>query len=51
MMAFHKKDSLFSMNVSLESPEALAEDILSKLNEWQLQPQLLCGQACDGDGW
>ena len=23
---------------------------LSKLTEWQLQPQLLCGQACDGAG-
>ena len=30
--------------------EAIADDILSKLVEWQLQPQLLCGQAYDGAG-
>ena len=30
--------------------EALADDILSALVEWQLQPQLLCGQAYDGAG-
>ena len=29
---------------------AIADDILSKLAEWQLQPQLLCGQAYDGAG-
>ena len=29
---------------------ALADNILSKLSEWQLQPQLLCGQAYDGAG-
>ncbi len=30
--------------------EAIAEDILSKITEWQLHPQLLCGQAYDGAG-
>ena len=30
--------------------EAIADDILSKLVEWQLQLQLLCGQAYDGAG-
>ena len=30
--------------------EAIADDILSKLAEWQLHPQLLCGQAYDGAG-
>ena len=30
--------------------EAIAENILSKLVDWQLQPQLLCGQAYDGAG-
>ena len=29
---------------------AIADDILSKLAEWQLQPQLLCRQAYDGAG-
>ena len=29
---------------------AIADNILSKLTEWQLQPQLLCGQAYDGAG-
>ena len=29
---------------------AIADDILSKIAEWQLQPQLLCGQAYDGEG-
>ena len=29
---------------------AIANDILSKLAEWQLQPQFLCGQAYDGAG-
>ena len=28
----------------------IADDILSKFAEWQLQPQLLCGQAYDGAG-
>ena len=32
------------------SGEAIADDILSKLAEWQLQPQFLCGQAYDGAG-
>ena len=30
--------------------EAIADDILSKLGEWPVQPQLLCGQAYDGAG-
>lgn len=30
--------------------EAIAKGILQKLNEWQLDPQLLLGQACDGAG-
>ena len=30
--------------------EAIADDILSKLVEWQLQPQLLRGQAYDRAG-
>ena len=32
------------------SGEAIADDILTKLVEWQLQPQLLRGQAYDGAG-
>ena len=32
------------------SGEAIANDILAKLVEWQLQPQLLRGQAYDGAG-
>ena len=32
------------------SGEAIAEDILSKITEWQLQPQLLRGQAYDVAG-
>ena len=33
-----------------QSGEAVADRILSKLAEWQLQPQLLCGQVYDGAG-
>ena len=29
---------------------AIADYILSKLADWQLQPQLLCGQAYEGPG-
>ena len=29
---------------------AIADDILSKLTEWQLQPQIQCGQAYDRAG-
>ena len=32
------------------SGEAIADDVLTKLVEWQLQPQLLRGQAYDGAG-
>ena len=32
------------------SGEAIADDILSKITEWQLQPQLLRGQAYHGAG-
>ena len=32
------------------SGQALADDILEKLAEWQLHPHLLWGQAYDGAG-
>ena len=32
------------------SGEAIANAILAKLDEWQLEPQFLCGQAYDGAG-
>ena len=32
------------------SGENIADDILAKLGEWQLQPHLLRGQAYDGAG-
>lgn len=33
-----------------QSGKAIADDILSYLVKWQLQPELLCGQAYDGAG-
>ena len=43
----HKKFLAFHKCQSGVTGEAI---ILSKLAEWQLQPQLLCGQAYDGAG-
>ena len=46
----HEKFLAFHECQSGVTGEAIADDILSKLAEWQLQPQLLCGQAYDGAG-
>lgn len=43
----HKKFLAFRECQSGVTGEAIADDILSKLAEWQLQPQLLCGQTYD----
>ena len=42
-LAFHECDTGVS-------GEAIADNILSKLTDWQLEPQLLRGQAYDGAG-
>lgn len=46
----HEKFLAFHECQSGVTGEAIADDILSKLTEWQLQLQLLCGQAYDGAG-
>ena len=46
----HEKFLAFHECQSGVTGEAIADAILTKLVEWQLQPQLLCGQAYDGAG-
>ncbi len=46
----HEKFLAFHECQSGVTGEAIADDILSKLAEWQLQLHLLCGQAYDGAG-
>ena len=46
----HEKFLAFHKCQSGVTGEAVADAVLSKLVEWQLQPQLLCGQVYDGAG-
>ena len=51
MAVHHVKNSLPFMDIDLGvTGMTIADDILSKLVEWQLQPQLMCGQAYDEAG-